>query len=170
MSRTAVEADREIGARIRARRDALGLNQTELGRASGVTFQQIQKYENGTNRVSASRLIEIAKALSCSPLALLPGGEEVPAVGDDASLAARAIAAYGEDAQWDMVLEEAIELSLEVTRRSRGRHDLAKIAEEAADMEIMLDQVRLMLPPGLVDAARRRKEARLAAKLDARRA
>jgi transcriptional regulator with XRE-family HTH domain len=56
--------DVHVGARIRHRRAVLGLNQTELALRVGVTFQSIQKYERGTNRVSASRLQEIAEVLS----------------------------------------------------------------------------------------------------------
>jgi transcriptional regulator with XRE-family HTH domain len=52
-----------VGKRIRLRRVQLGLSQTELGQKLGVTFQQIQKYENGANRVSCSRLYETATAL-----------------------------------------------------------------------------------------------------------
>lgn len=55
--------DVHVGARIRHRRAVLGLNQTELAMSVGVTFQSIQKYERGTNRVSASRLQEIAGVL-----------------------------------------------------------------------------------------------------------
>jgi transcriptional regulator with XRE-family HTH domain len=55
--------DIHVGARIRHRRAVLGLNQTELALRVGVTFQSIQKYERGTNRVSASRLQEIAEVL-----------------------------------------------------------------------------------------------------------
>src|SRR5689334_17161036 len=55
--------DIHVGACIRMRRILLGLNQQALARKLGLTFQQIQKYENGTNRVSASRLIGIAEAL-----------------------------------------------------------------------------------------------------------
>lgn len=56
--------DRHVGARIRGRRVGLRISQTKLGQAIGVTFQQIQKYESGTNRVGASNLFKIAKALS----------------------------------------------------------------------------------------------------------
>lgn len=52
-----------VGQRIRARRHALGISQTELGDAIGVKFQQIQKYETGANRVSASRLWAVAQKL-----------------------------------------------------------------------------------------------------------
>lgn len=53
-----------VGNRIRARRYALGISQSELGEAIGVRFQQIQKYETGANRVSASRLWAVAEKLS----------------------------------------------------------------------------------------------------------
>ena len=55
--------DRYVGARVRARRVGLRMSQTKLGKAIGVTFQQIQKYENGTNRIGASNLFKIAKTL-----------------------------------------------------------------------------------------------------------
>ena len=54
--------DREIGARIRQARRLRGLSQSDLGRLLGVTFQQVQKYERGTNRVPLSRLVGIAAA------------------------------------------------------------------------------------------------------------
>lgn len=58
--------DVELGRYIRRRRRELGLSQDQLGRMIGVTFQQVQKYEHGTNRVSFSRLVEIAQSLDCS--------------------------------------------------------------------------------------------------------
>jgi transcriptional regulator with XRE-family HTH domain len=54
-----------LGSRIRLRRRELGLSQEQLARQVGITFQQVQKYEHGTNRVSFSRLVEIAQALRC---------------------------------------------------------------------------------------------------------
>jgi len=54
--------DTVVGQRIKARRQALKLTQTQLAEKIGVTFQQVQKYENGTNRVSAARLWNIAEA------------------------------------------------------------------------------------------------------------
>lgn len=57
------ELDRLIGRRIRIARQFRKLSQTDLGEAVGVTFQQVQKYESGANRVSASRLFRVAKAL-----------------------------------------------------------------------------------------------------------
>lgn len=63
--------DIALGVAIRMRRRILGRSQDDLARACGVSFQQIQKYENGTNRVSFSRLVQIASALNCSPRQLL---------------------------------------------------------------------------------------------------
>ena len=53
--------DIHVGSRIRMRRNLLGMNQTALGEALSLTFQQVQKYERGANRVSASRLHEISR-------------------------------------------------------------------------------------------------------------
>ncbi|WP_371171625.1 helix-turn-helix domain-containing protein [Aliiroseovarius sp. 2305UL8-7] len=58
--------DRHVGKRIRGRRLLVGMTQQQLAEKSGVSFQQIQKYEMGTNRVSASRLFELAELLQCS--------------------------------------------------------------------------------------------------------
>ncbi len=57
------QVDVAVGQRIRALRSAQGLTQTELAQSIGVTFQQIQKYESGANRVSASRLFDLARTL-----------------------------------------------------------------------------------------------------------
>jgi transcriptional regulator with XRE-family HTH domain len=59
------DLDRALGNAIRLRRRSLNLTQDELGAACGISFQQIQKYENGANRVSFSRLVQIARALHC---------------------------------------------------------------------------------------------------------
>lgn len=56
--------DRHVGRRVAERRISLGYNQTDLGRALGVSFQQIQKYEKGANRISASKLWEAAGLLN----------------------------------------------------------------------------------------------------------
>src|ERR1700754_5359952 len=55
--------DVHVGARMRQRRSLLGMSQTNLGSAVGLTFQQIQKYERGSNRIASSRLFEFAKVL-----------------------------------------------------------------------------------------------------------
>jgi transcriptional regulator with XRE-family HTH domain len=55
--------DRHVGSRVRMQRMLAGVSQEKLGEALGLTFQQVQKYEKGTNRISASRLQQIAKML-----------------------------------------------------------------------------------------------------------
>jgi transcriptional regulator with XRE-family HTH domain len=55
--------DRHVGLRVRMRRKEIGVSQERLAEALGITFQQVQKYERGANRVSASKLWEIATAL-----------------------------------------------------------------------------------------------------------
>jgi transcriptional regulator with XRE-family HTH domain len=59
--------DKKIGSVIRMRRLKLGLNQTELGDALRVSFQQIQKYENGTNAVASTRISDLCRALEMTP-------------------------------------------------------------------------------------------------------
>lgn len=56
--------DAEIGRRIRTQRLALGMSQTVLGEKLGITFQQVQKYEKGINRIGSGRLEELARILS----------------------------------------------------------------------------------------------------------
>lgn len=74
--------DTHVGSRIRLRRNMLGLSQEKLGESLGITFQQIQKYEKGTNRVGASRLQAISSILGVpvsfffedAPGEVAPGG------------------------------------------------------------------------------------------------
>ena len=68
-----VGVDRHVGARLRMRRTILGMNQSQLGKAAGITFQQVQKYENGANRISASKLHQFASVLKCPGVVLLRG-------------------------------------------------------------------------------------------------
>ncbi|MEC8172360.1 MAG: helix-turn-helix transcriptional regulator [Pseudomonadota bacterium] len=56
--------DTHVGQRIRDKRNKRGMSQTEVANALGVTFQQVQKYERGTNRVGASRLFDLSRILS----------------------------------------------------------------------------------------------------------
>lgn len=77
--------DVAVGARIRVRRQALKISQSALAEALNLSFQQIQKYERGANRVSASMLVKIARRLECSAAALL--GETEKHAGDAEFLA-----------------------------------------------------------------------------------
>ncbi len=64
--RSSTPADREIGRRVKVRRLDLGISQTTVAEALGLTFQQVQKYEKGTNRISAARLKRLAEILDVS--------------------------------------------------------------------------------------------------------
>lgn len=80
--------DIHVGSRIRLRRNILGMSQEKLGENLGITFQQVQKYEKGTNRVGASRLQAIASILN-TPVSFFfegaPGenGMEAPGVAEE---------------------------------------------------------------------------------------
>jgi transcriptional regulator with XRE-family HTH domain len=67
------ELETQIGERIRSRRIRAGVSQENLGKPLGITFQQIQKYEKGTNRVSAGRLLKIAEVLGCDVMDFFDG-------------------------------------------------------------------------------------------------
>src|SRR3984957_4287425 len=66
--------DRYVGSRVRMRRIMLGMSQEKLGDALGLTFQQVQKYEKGTNRVGASRIQQISEILQVPVSFLFEGG------------------------------------------------------------------------------------------------
>lgn len=65
--RTPNRIDKRVGVRLRMRRLMLGMSQERLGDALGLAFQQVQKYEKGTNRISVSRLLQIAEVLEVRP-------------------------------------------------------------------------------------------------------
>lgn len=69
--------DKYVGLRVRGRRKELKLSQEVLAERLGLTFQQIQKYERGANRISAGRLHELARALDASIMYFYRGVEEV---------------------------------------------------------------------------------------------
>jgi transcriptional regulator with XRE-family HTH domain len=92
--------DAHVGARVRLRRTLLGMSQEKLGEAIGLTFQQVQKYERGANRIGASRLFDLSRVLdvpvsyffeemsenaaSQSPRMMVAGLVEEPAVENEA--------------------------------------------------------------------------------------
>jgi transcriptional regulator with XRE-family HTH domain len=86
-TKAADQVDKYVGSRIRMRRLMLGMSQGKLGDALGLTFQQVQKYEKGTNRVGASRLQQISQILQVPPAFFFEGapgqrnsdGKESPA-------------------------------------------------------------------------------------------
>lgn len=73
--------DIEVGQRIKIQRLAAGLSQTELGESIGVTFQQVQKYERGANRIGAGRLSQIARVLNVPVHSFFEGGDTIEGGG-----------------------------------------------------------------------------------------
>jgi transcriptional regulator with XRE-family HTH domain len=85
MPRVVDNVDRIVGRNIRIQRLAKGLSQTELASSLGVTFQQVQKYEKGTNRVGSGRLLLISKALGIPLLDLFEGSKVSTSKSDEKS-------------------------------------------------------------------------------------
>jgi len=71
--------DTHVGSRVRLRRMLLGMSQERLGESMGLTFQQVQKYEKGVNRIGASRLFQISRILDVPVQFFF---EEAPHIGD----------------------------------------------------------------------------------------
>jgi transcriptional regulator with XRE-family HTH domain len=86
LQKRAQKIDKVIGRNIRIHRLAKRMSQTGLGEQLGVSFQQVQKYENGTNRVGSGRLYQIAAILDLHVSTLFKGGGETAARGGDSGL------------------------------------------------------------------------------------
>lgn len=108
--------DLHVGARIRMRRKVLGISQEKLAEELGLTFQQVQKYERGANRVSASKLYEIARALS-APVSYFFEG-----LTDPATRAAGDSEVGAEQFMHDFLMTpEGLELAAAFPKIRRGR-------------------------------------------------
>ena len=107
--------DKKIGSVIRMRRLKLGLTQADLGNALGVTFQQIQKYENGTNSVASTRISDLCRALEMTPNDLFDVSSKMD--GDVSKLSSRTmkIALKLEDAS--PAMRQAIDAMLDAGSR-----------------------------------------------------
>jgi transcriptional regulator with XRE-family HTH domain len=75
--------DRHVGSRVRMQRVLMKMSQEKLGEALGLTFQQVQKYEKGTNRIGASRLQQISKTLNVPPSFFFEGAPTTGSSGPD---------------------------------------------------------------------------------------
>ncbi len=93
ITESATEVDVHVGKVLRAIRKARGLTQEGLAQALGITFQQIQKYELGHNRISASKMFLAARALGVSPAAFFEGADGTP----DGALSGPLAAFFAED-------------------------------------------------------------------------
>ena len=124
--------DLHVGGRVRMRRKMLGVSQERLAEALGLTFQQVQKYERGANRISASKLYEIARFLS-APIAYFFEGLGDPAVSgsvgaDDAS---------EQHVHGFLMTSEGLELAAAFPRitRARLRRRILDLVRALADEE-----------------------------------
>ena len=123
--------DIAVGARIRFRRKVLGISQNELAAHLGLTFQQVQKYERGTNRVSASMLVHTARRLGTT-VASLVGEDEVDAASQPI------LEALSVPGAIDLLEAYA---SMKSTRQRRVLVDLARsIARDDAEVLVPLDE------------------------------
>ena len=122
--------DVHVGKRVRHRRWMVGMTQQQLGDLVGIKFQQIQKYETGMNRISASRLWDIAQALDVSISFFFEGFE-------DEEAATEATLSEHENARGDLLADkEALELvrsyySIPEAQRRR-LFDLARVLSDVA--------------------------------------
>lgn len=112
--------DVKVGQRIRAARLLKGLSQERLGEALGVTFQQVQKYEKGANRVGASRMIAVAATLGVTVGALF---------GEDGSAAALDLPMMASP------LGQRLAAAFDAITAHHSREALVRIAETLADTE-----------------------------------
>lgn len=127
--------DQHVGQRIRMRRKVLGVSQEKLADKLGLTFQQVQKYERGANRVSASKLLEIARALSASVSFFFEGLGD-PTTGAQPGMAEEGTGAFLHDLP---MTPEAMDIAQAFSkiRRAKVRRQLlaltrALVEEEAA--------------------------------------
>ncbi|THD79942.1 MAG: helix-turn-helix domain-containing protein [Phenylobacterium sp.] len=122
--------DRHVGLHIRMRRKALGISQEKLAESLGLTFQQVQKYERGANRVSASKLWEIARALKTNVAYFYEGLEE-----EAHEPAARGF--MGANAQQFLLTPEGLELAATFpkVRRAGLRRKVLDLVRAVAEMD-----------------------------------
>lgn len=110
------DIDVYVGSRISLRRSALGLSQTALARHLGISFQQVQKYETGANRISASRLHRVAVILGTSVESFFPLRDGPRDSGEGAMLRALTATAAGRAVALDFPLIKHAEVRKAVAR------------------------------------------------------
>lgn len=122
--------DIHVGKRLRQRRTFVGMTQEQLGAALGITFQQIQKYERGANRIGASRLFDICRILDVAPQFFF---EAMPSNGEAEPVDALPLPPRSDDP----VDRETMDLVRAYRRidRSSVRHRLLELARALAKAE-----------------------------------
>jgi transcriptional regulator with XRE-family HTH domain len=125
--------DKYVGSRVRMRRIMLGMSQEKLGEALSLTFQQVQKYEKGTNRVGASRLQQISEILQVPVSFLFEGGPGALQNGN--GFAEASSPAYVSDF---LATSEGLALTRAFTRitDSKLRRSIVDLVEQIATREV----------------------------------
>ncbi|GAA0629040.1 helix-turn-helix domain-containing protein [Brevundimonas kwangchunensis] len=126
--------DRHVGARVREERTAAGVTQSQLGEAIGVTFQQVQKYERGTNRISASMLVRVANTLNVPLVSLFPGqGNQAGPVETIATMKGGRQLAEAFVAMSPRQREALLAVATEFTRSEAGTERPVAVVRSAAE-------------------------------------
>ncbi|MGH6683029.1 MAG: helix-turn-helix domain-containing protein [Pseudolabrys sp.] len=122
--------DKHVGARVRMRRMMLSMSQEKLGDALDLTFQQVQKYEKGTNRIGASRLQQIANILQVPVSFFFQGAPHLP--GQSAGLGEPPSPAFVSDF---LATSDGLSLTRSFTRikSSKMRRRIVDLVEQIAD-------------------------------------
>jgi len=122
--------DRHVDSRLRVRRLALGMSQQRLGEAIGLTFQQVQKYENGVNRMGASRLQQAAILEVAVRYFFEGGATDGPYMPDGSASSSTSIDVFASSS-------DGLKLADAFTRiaRSAVRHRMVNLVQEIADRQ-----------------------------------
>ncbi|MFJ5488308.1 helix-turn-helix domain-containing protein [Hansschlegelia beijingensis] len=133
IKKTPNPVDKHVGSRVRMRRVLIGMSQEKLGEALGITFQQIQKYEKGTNRIGASRMQQIATVM----------GVPVSYFFDDAPGSESRSEGFGESQGSDYVVDfltttEGLQLNKSFVRiqDAKVRRKIVDLVSALADQEL----------------------------------
>jgi transcriptional regulator with XRE-family HTH domain len=123
--------DKHVGSRVRMRRMMLGMSQEKLGNSLGLTFQQVQKYEKGTNRIGASRLQQISHILQVPVAFFFEGAPAVTLVGRVEGMGEAPSPAYVSDF---LATSDGLALTKAFTRisDSRLRRRIVDLVEQIA--------------------------------------
>lgn len=114
------EVDVTVGRNVRRIRNMIGMSQETLGEKLGLTFQQVQKYEKGTNRISASKLVAMSQALNCSIGQLFA---DVDASTNTVPLPTVSIAAMKLASEFDKIASDTQRSAVVKLVQSLARHD-----------------------------------------------
>jgi|SRR2546423_1548828 len=128
-ARRADNRDAEVGRRVRSRRLECRLSQTELADRIGVTFQQVQKYEKGVNRIGAGRLQRISEALDV-PISFFFGGGASGGAARETSSGAESIFGFMQTSGSVRIVK-----AFHKIKSRKARQLLVEMAEELADVE-----------------------------------